>query len=302
MEPIEDDTSSINNGQNDEDCILPDLDNFNEYNNILCLNQFLESEVTIVKNEIDELMEQQANASNKDTRLNTIFENTDLNERSIIYKKTFAEKFHLKSHLKPYVDVKEFKCKFCHKSFFNKSSFKSHVRVHDLIKCYICKEHFSNETDLQVHLNQHPKYHSKAEHQCTTCKKFYKSKRTLKTHLKTHSDTKIRCPICYKMYKQQYYLNLHLKLHYGIKEFKCTTCNKVFAQKLHLINHLQTHSAKKNVKCDICHENFKTTVGLSRHVKRHYKKSGINCKYCNLSFIVERSLYKHLHVHKELFQ
>lgn len=90
-EVIEDDRSSAD-GRNG---VSPDVVDFNEYDNNLCLKQFLETEITIVKNEIDELLEQQA-GTNKSN-------DADLSKQCNKDENTVSDKNDVDSHIKMYV-------------------------------------------------------------------------------------------------------------------------------------------------------------------------------------------------------
>lgn len=84
-----------------------------------------------------------------------------------------------------------------------------------------------------------------------------------------NTDKKYKCDIlkCKKWFKTKYSLKRHMKTHKVNKDFRCDICHKQFALQQYLIEHEFTHSRAKPFSCEIegCQESFRQRGKRSLH-------------------------------------
>ena len=133
-------------------------------------------------------------------------------------------------------------CKYCKKSFKNKSIFAIHERVHSgekPFKCKSCNKTFTQSSSLVMHERIHT---GERPFQCITCKMVFAYSSALKVHTRTHTGEKpYICKYCNKGFTQLAHLKKHERIHTGEKLYKCKKCETCFTQKRSLNTHEKTH-------------------------------------------------------------
>ena len=101
---------------------------------------------------------------------------------------------------------KKFICSFCQKEFTNKSSVKSHIRVHTgekPFRCETCGKEFSQKGHLTIHARIHS---GEKPFKCDDCEKSFSNHSNLVTHRRIHTGEKpFRCEFCGKSFSYQHH-------------------------------------------------------------------------------------------------
>ncbi|CAH1792427.1 unnamed protein product, partial [Owenia fusiformis] len=138
------------------------------------------------------------------------------------YKRTLQSHYLRNPHCagKALVQLPDFNCKVCNKSFFSKHGLDHHeAMVHSetpaLFKCALtpCTKTFKVESDLKKHIRR--------------------------AHIKPHL-----CSICGKSFGEKSDLLHHTNIHTGERPFKCDVCEKGFANHGSLFKHKQLHTIR----------------------------------------------------------
>ena len=115
---------------------------------------------------------------------------------------TKHKQFHCANEIK-----KEFKCKYCEKTYVSLGALKMHIRTHTLpCKCKLCGKAFSRPWLLQGHIRTHT---GEKPFSCMHCARAFADRSNLRAHLQTHSDVKKYC--CKKCQKTFSRMSLLLK-------------------------------------------------------------------------------------------
>ncbi|XP_026482837.1 zinc finger protein 768-like [Ctenocephalides felis] len=146
--------------------------------NDMCLERFMNSEVTIEEEVKQELVE-------------TSTYECDVCNRS------FAESDHLKEHMTDHIpnNSKEspFKCEICSKTFGRLMVLKRHVLIHNGIRpheCNICKKPYTRSDSLKRHMLTHSEIRP---YECNICNKTFADFSNLKSHKLRHSGAQLGC-------------------------------------------------------------------------------------------------------------
>ncbi|XP_049883219.1 gastrula zinc finger protein XlCGF57.1-like isoform X4 [Pectinophora gossypiella] len=123
------------------------------------------------------------------------------------------KKHHHSSHN---VQMPEFNCPICGKTFQIMSKMRVHVKeVHIREKnyaCTMCDQKFFSKTHVQKHMIKH---FGERVHQCEVCMKSYARKQTLRDHMRIHSNEKrFICSVCSQGFVQNNSLRLHMRVHH----------------------------------------------------------------------------------------
>ena len=96
------------------------------------------------------------------------------------------------------LDMGEFKCEECPRSFALKSNLARHQIVHESgrrFSCEHCERHFTDPSNLQRHIRS--QHHGARCHACTDCGKTFATSSGLKQHQHIHSSVKpFQCEVC----------------------------------------------------------------------------------------------------------
>lgn len=152
--------------------------------------------------------------------------------------------------LKHTPSAKKFKCTLCELSFVNQWLRDiHHNRTHLDIKEYMCStcgRSFKTKNQLKSHTNSHT---GERPFKCTFdgCNKSFKSRSNRDTHMRSHTGEKrIKCTV--QGCGQQFAYNKDLRRHkfrlHGIfvREYPCSLCSEVFPEKWFLVKHMVKHN------------------------------------------------------------
>ncbi|KAM3957642.1 uncharacterized protein ACR2FA_008351 [Aphomia sociella] len=119
-------------------------------------------------------------------------------------------------HVSHNVEVPEFSCPVCGKTFPIMSKMKVHLNeVHVREKnfsCSMCEQKFFSKTHVQKHMVKH---FGERVHQCEVCSKSYARKQTLRDHMRIHNnDKRFVCDVCSQAFVQNNSLRLHMRVHH----------------------------------------------------------------------------------------
>lgn len=200
-------------------------------------------------------------------------------------------------------DVK-YECVECNYSTNKRGNLREHwQRNHDGKKysCTECGKTFGIKKDL----TRHVKRHFEADHCCSFCGKFYKTKRSWQEHQQIHQagyeKPEFACDKCDKKFSTKYVLSYHIQSeHMGMKKsFLCMTCGKSFTQKGTYLQHANIHLGIKPYICDVCGVSFRYEKSLKEHKYLHEDIRRFVCSVCDKRFTQSSALAIHLKVHKE---
>lgn len=169
------------------------------------------------------------------------------------------------------------KCKFCQKTFKNRSSLSEHRWIHSEVKspwrCESCHKVFPFRTRLKKHqlthigINERPR-----NYECSTCQATFFRKNDLWSHEKAKGHRKLSQLVnqksTHKTLKQSVY----------VQGYKCKDCDKVLASSGSLFNHRQSvhhgGDSNKRYSCQECPERFSLKQKLISHLSRRHPEKG----------------------------
>ncbi|KAG7174943.1 Zinc finger protein 26-like 10 [Homarus americanus] len=173
-------------------------------------------------------------------------------------------------------------CVSCRRSFFRKESLDRHVcsfeaDIKDVPKqketsrftCNVCGAALATKHSLNTHMRSAHGGSAARELHCEICGKQFHRKDLLGEHQAVHAPPSFPCPTCKKLFKTRKSLEVHSLLHLGIKRFACKYCNKKFHQKVNLSRHERSHMPRGAVKCQYCGTHCLSTNDLKAHLLSH---------------------------------
>ena len=175
---------------------------------------------------------------------------------------------------------KSLKCKFCPKTFKNRSSLSEHRWVHSEDnppwKCEFCQKVFPFKTRLKKHQLTHIDINERSrKYECSGCEATFFRQNDLWAHEKAKGHRKLSQHVIqtssHKMLKQSVYT----------QGYKCKDCDKTLASSGSLFNHRQSihhgGNCNKRYSCQECPGKFSMKQKLISHlIRRHPKKDKSN--------------------------
>jgi len=148
--------------------------------------------------------------------------------------------------------VKDFKCEYCRKMFWFKSTLLLHVqRTHSKVP--------GTTSNVAAHMSRI----------CNFCDKTFVSEENLKDHILVHTgDKPFVCNVCDKAFALQKCLKNHFVVHSREGQFVCNICSKSFILKRYLRRHIIIHTRSPLV-CNICNGKYASKWSLKRHSLMH---------------------------------
>lgn len=135
-----------------------------------------------------------------------------------------------------------FTCTLCNESFSNIEDYRKHMRGHERsTKCDVCKlPRCMDELDTHLCGDQE-------QIQCDYCDQMFKVTTKLVEHLQSHDNQRFyHCKHCHLYFGMKILRDYHEEQHVKkAKYYKCETCSKTFATKNNLISHMGTHEADR---------------------------------------------------------
>ena len=137
---------------------------------------------------------------------------------------------------------------------------------------------------------------------CHTCRKCYRTSRSLRDHMRYKHGPPASCDQCGKVFETQMKLQVHVRyMHSGIM-FACTICQKKFKGRQNLARHVPscTRGVRRRraredsqFNCEVCHKSFASKEALCLHFKRFHKIA-----VRNESTAFERSIFSKYHMRR----
>ena len=173
--------------------------------------------------------------------------------------KPFAHKSSLAAHMAKHKENPSFKCEYCSKTFWHKSSFRSH---------------FCNQLPSERTRNK-PNRKRKL-YECTTCGKSFRGNTNHKNHMLAHEGKyKYECNVCGKPFNNPFHYKAHMDRHYQVKRFQCEKCDHSTVSKLELKQHMRQHTGVKPYKCKYCDRRFTHNSNCRVHERRMHNKEHV---------------------------
>uniref|UniRef100_A0A336M1T2 CSON007895 protein n=1 Tax=Culicoides sonorensis TaxID=179676 RepID=A0A336M1T2_CULSO len=141
------------------------------------------------------------------------------------------------------------RCRYCTK-YFMIEKLEDHIeRKHKKLQCHLCEKIYFNRDSFKHHM----KLHESSKFKCDFCENEFKTKSNLRDHiLAVHLKQKSKCPICDKIFNKSR-LPRHIKIvHNKEKNYSCDVCDKKFKIPCLLKQHITSiHLKQRNHKCYI---------------------------------------------------
>ncbi|XP_053686214.1 zinc finger protein 718-like [Sabethes cyaneus] len=132
-------------------------------------------------------------------------------------------------------------CVYCRNVYRGKNTLKKHLRIHLNIKdyrCEQCQRTFTDRSSLRIHEGRH----AGKSFDCSFCAKSYFSKNELRQHLTMqHLERRYTCDVCERKFPSRTILNDHKRVHLPDRPFVCKQCGAGFKRNRNLIRHTQSH-------------------------------------------------------------
>lgn len=189
----------------------------------------------------------------------------------------------------------------CQRKLKHRFDIVEHIRYHidpNTFKCKICDKVSTNSRNLNKHMHEkHTAEGQERPFECTTCKKKFAKKCTLKTHMETHDTGKdFKCSECGKGFSTEQRRKIHERMVHNVDRV-CDQCGKtihgVYALKQHILEHAGIK--KRKWPCDQCNAELNSRSSLKRHktVAHHDGSTVYVCSECGKIAPTETALRSH---------
>ncbi|KYM97645.1 Zinc finger protein 26 [Cyphomyrmex costatus] len=201
--------------------------------------------------------------------------------------------------------AKEFVCATCNKNFNSKQALTKHMEQHvkeekaeKTVEKQKNKGDNNDDSDFESGLDW-----PMDNHECTTCKKKYSTKKSLLRHQLLHEEPNFECDIC----NVKFYRKDKLKVHYDKcseknpnQVRKCNICgdsfenNKILRE--HRIKHVTEGILTEEDLIDIEPEEKRIRDRMPR--KRRTDIVGLECVECKKRYTSRKGLLRHIQIHE----
>jgi len=157
------------------------------------------------------------------------------------------------------------------------------------IVCKVCGKQLANKTSLKTHRKVHEANGGK-DFECSVCNRMFRAKTIRDRHQKSvHEGAKdFKCLICSKLFSRKEHVATHIStVHHGEKKFKCSKCEKTYTEKQALTKH-----QKSNPNCE---ESFSKRRLLKKHNKKVHGKLA---RSRTTKLVTDHALNEHIKSHE----
>ena len=231
-------------------------------------------------------------------------------------QKTFVVEAYLLKHFKDIHCDSSIRCEKCDITLKNKSTLRSHNRVHkskNIVKCIYCNyitvfsSNPSNDPMIRHLGNVHG---ALLPFKCLYCDDKFSTYKLRKRHMKSHDEAKpFKCEHCQMAFIHDCQLKAHSEIHNTEKNQLCSKCLKSYPSERLLKTHQNIHTEQYKKKlleankyfCSL--DNCTNTTGyrsekdLERHVMLHTGEKPFSCNVCDYTTSNINTLRKHERTH-----
>ncbi|CAH0694293.1 unnamed protein product [Spodoptera exigua] len=225
-----------------------------------------------------------------------------LNFECDICHRTYNRKCSLRRHMYTHLGMKPYNCRLCRQAFWNPHKLQDHIDLYhktnggdtELFICNYCDKPFLVKENLQKHLDTHTK--AENSFKCIYCNKVFGYHIMLMQHEKKHMvKGRHECTLCSMSFRCRNRLYMHVKSHLKLKDFICQYCGKEFMLHNSLRRHVEVCHGGHRIVCPICNKNLKGH--LTEHMRTHEKKRPHVCPECGQRFTQSTQLNVHRRAH-----
>lgn len=206
-------------------------------------------------------------------------------------------------------DIRKFQCELCGARFFDIYNFKTHWRIHTIVKKYECQadgcgKKFRTNVMLKIHLRTHT---GERPYSCQTCYKKFKTASAVTSHQAVHATVKaFKCDLCPYEGTTKPNLRIHQRTHSKEQPYECPQCGKRFSTASNLLKHSRNiHQRLKTNKCPVCEKRFFSRESCRKHLITHTDSKPYDCKHCppaSVAYSWYSGLEKHYQKHHKRFR